>query len=416
MSFVTYITLYRDFKIMPANLLRPEAPKMGKRVFLEKIGFLWKRLSFTWKVTIRNLFRYKKRIIMTLIGITGCTALLLTGFGIQDSISSVMDIQFGNIQVYDAVVMLDETVTEESSEVNTILDENGITEKSYVNMENYTFEVNNKNLDIYVMAFQNASSVDSFVHLKDEGGNSIGLSDNGAVITQKTAELLHVNVGDTISIRNSENTLFVLKVNGITENYVNHYIYMNMNYYNQIMGETEYNSLILNMDGDVEEVGNKLMESGHFSGIQYSSDTMEMFLDVINSLNNIVFLVIGFSTFLAITVLYNLTTINISERTREIATLKVLGFHDKEVSSYVYRETMLLTIVGIIIGFGLGVLLNYFVMTVAETEEILFLKTVLPISYLYTFLIMIVFTVLVQIVTHFILKTINMIDSLKSVE
>ena len=191
---------------------------------------------------------------------------------------------------------------------------------------------------------------------------------------------------------------------------------MNMNYYNQIMGETEYNSLILNMDGDIETVGNKLMESGHFSGIQYSSDTMEMFLDVINSLNNIVFLVIGFSTFLAITVLYNLTTINISERTREIATLKVLGFHDKEVSSYVYRETMLLTIVGIIIGFGLGVLLNYFVMTVAETEEILFLKAVLPISYLYTFLIMIVFTVLVQIVTHFILKTINMIDSLKSVE
>ena len=416
MSFVTYITLYRDFKIMPANLLRPEAPKMGKRVFLEKIGFLWKRLSFTWKVTVRNLFRYKKRIIMTLIGITGCTALLLTGFGIQDSISSVMDIQFGNIQVYDAVVMLDETVTEESSEVNTILDENGITEKSYVNMENYTFEVNNKNLDIYVMAFADASSVDSFVHLKDEDGNPIGLSDNGAVITQKTAELLHVNVGDTISIRNSENTLFVLKVNGITENYVNHYIYMNMNYYNQIMGETEYNSLILNMDGDVEAVGNKLMESGSFSGIQYSSDTMEMFLDVINSLNNIVFLVIGFSTFLAITVLYNLTTINISERTREIATLKVLGFHDKEVSSYVYRETMLLTIVGIIIGFGLGVLLNYFVMTVAETEEILFLKTVLPISYLYTFLIMIVFTVLVQIVTHFILKTINMIDSLKSVE
>ena len=170
------------------------------------------------------------------------------------------------------------------------------------------------------------------------------------------------------------------------------------------------------MDGETEDVGNKLMDSGKFSGIQYSSDTMEMFLDVIESLNHIVFLVIGFSTFLAITVLYNLTTINISERTREIATLKVLGFHDKEVSSYVYRETMLLTIVGIILGFGLGVLLNYFVMAVAETDEILFLKTVDPISYLFTFLIMILFTILVQIVTHFLLKTIHMIDSLKSVE
>ncbi len=416
MSFVTYLTLYRDFKIMPANLLRPEAPKMGKRVFLEKIGFLWKWLSFTWKVTVRNLFRYKKRIIMTLIGITGCTALLLTGFGIQDSISSLMDKQFGSIQVYDAVVMLDEELQEESSEVNTLLANNDITEKGYINMQNYTFEVNKKNLDIYVMAFEDANNIEQFVHLKDLDGNPISITDNGVILTQKTAELLGVDVGDTFSIRNSENSLFVLKVNGITENYVNHYIYMNMNYYNQIMGETSYNALILNMDGEAEDVGNHLMESGLFSGIQYSSDTMEMFEDVINSLNNIVFLVIGFSTFLAITVLYNLTTINISERTREIATLKVLGFHDREVSSYVYRETMLLTIVGILVGFGFGVLLNYFVMTVAETDEILFLKIVDPISYLYAFLIMVIFTVIVQVVTHFILKIINMIDSLKSVE
>ena len=232
MSFVTYLTLYRDFRIMPANLLRPEAPKMGKRVFLEKIGFLWKRLSFTWKVTVRNLFRYKKRIIMTLIGITGCTALLLTGFGIQDSISSLMDKQFGSIQVYDAVVMLDEELQEESSEVNTLLANNGITEKGYINMQNYTFEVNKKNLDVYVMAFEDANNIEQFVHLKDLDGNPLSITDNGVIITEKTAELLGVGVGDTFSIRNSENSLFVLKVNGITENYVNHYIYMNMNYYN----------------------------------------------------------------------------------------------------------------------------------------------------------------------------------------
>ena len=415
MSLVTYITANRNFKYMPANLLRPEAPKMGKKVLLEKIHFLWKRLSFTWKVTVRNLFRYKKRIVMTLIGISGCTALLLTGFGIQDSIGSLMDKQFGEIKAYDAIFFLDEETNEVGEEILASLNE--VNQYGILNMESFTFNANNKNIDLYLMAFQDVNSVDNFIHLKDEQGNPLTIDDYGVILSSKTADMLNVHVGETFGIRNSENELFVLKVSGISENYVNHYAYMSENYYEQIFGEKKYNAVMTTMDDDkISTVGNDLIDSGYFSSVQYITDSMNMFQDIIRSMNDIVLLILGFSTFLAITVLYNLTTINISERTREIATLKVLGFHDKEVSAYVYRETLVLTIFGILIGMGLGVLLNQFVMTVAETDEILFVKDIYGLSYLYTFLIMTLFTVVVQFITYFILKKINMIDSLKSVE
>ena len=415
MSLVTYITANRNFKYMPANLLRPEAPKMGKKVLLEKIHFLWKRLSFTWKVTVRNLFRYKKRIVMTLIGISGCTALLLTGFGIQDSIGSLMDKQFGEIEAYDAIFFLDEETNEVGEEILASLNE--VNQYGILNMESFTFNANNKNIDLYLMAFQDVNSVDNFIHLKDEQGNPLTIDDYGVILSSKTADMLNVHVGETFGIRNSENELFVLKVSGISENYVNHYAYMSENYYEQIFGEKKYNAVMTTMDDDkISTIGNDLIDSGYFSSVQYITDSMNMFQDIIRSMNDIVLLILGFSTFLAITVLYNLTTINISERTREIATLKVLGFHDKEVSAYVYRETLVLTIFGILIGMGLGVLLNQFVMTVAETDEILFVKDIYGLSYLYTFLIMTLFTVVVQFITYFILKKINMIDSLKSVE
>ena len=415
MSLVTYITANRNFKYMPANLLRPEAPKMGKKVFLEKIHFFWKRLSFTWKVTVRNLFRYKKRIVMTLIGISGCTALLLTGFGIRDSIGSLMNKQFGEIEVYDAIFFLNEETKEIQPEVTELLTR--VDNYDFLTMESFTFNANNKNIDIYLMAFQDTASVPNFLHLKSSDGADLTIDDTGVILSSKTADLLHVKVGDTFNIRNSENELFVLKVSGISENYVNHYAYMSDRYYEQIFGEKSYNAVMTTMDeSKISEIGNDFIDSGYFSSVQYITDSMDMFQDIIRSMNDIVLLILGFSTFLAITVLYNLTTINISERTREIATLKVLGFHDREVSAYVYRETLVLTIFGILIGMGLGVLLNQFVMTVAETDEISFVKDIYGLSYLYTFLIMTLFTIFVQFITYFILRKINMIDSLKSVE
>lgn len=411
MSLVTFIAVTAKFKNSPANLLRPASPKSGRKVLLEKINFLWKRISFSWKVTIRNLFRYKKRIIMTLIGISGCTALLLTGFGIKDSISEIVEIQYGEIETYDALAVLDNPVTEESSEINEFLSQNSISNPLYAHMETLTFAANNKNIDVYSLAIA-TNSIDKYFNLKDLDGNNLELNDEGAIITEKIAKILNVNIGDTITLRDNNNEIYVIKISGISKNYINNYVYMNTNYYNLVFGDISYNTIIANIGNK----GDTLMSSDYFSNIQYTEDNMSMLQDIFDSMNNIVFLIIGFSSVLAITVLYNLTTINISERVREIATLKVLGFNDKEISMYVYRETIILTIFGIIIGLLLGIGLNAFVLTVAETDEIIFAKEIHYLSYILAIIIMIIFTIVVQIITNFILKKINMIDSLKSVE
>ena len=411
MSLVTFIAVTAKFKNSPANLLRPASPKSGRKVLLEKINFLWKRISFSWKVTIRNLFRYKKRIIMTLIGISGCTALLLTGFGIKDSISEIVEIQYGKIETYDALAVLDNPVTEKSSEINEFLSQNSISNPLYAYMETLTFAANNKNIDVYSLAFA-TNSIDKYFNLKDLDGNNLELNDEGAIITEKIAKILNVNIGDTITLRDNNNEIYVIKISGISKNYINNYVYMNTNYYNLVFGNISYNTIIANIGNK----GDTLMASDYFSNIQYTEDNMSMLQDIFDSMNNIVFLIIGFSSVLAITVLYNLTTINISERVREIATLKVLGFNDKEISMYVYRETIILTIFGIIIGLLLGIGLNAFVLTVAETDEIIFAKEIHYLSYILAIIIMIIFTIVVQIITNFILKKINMIDSLKSVE
>ena len=417
MISVTLITINKHFKYMPATLLRPEAPKKGKKVLLERVKIIWNRLSFTWKVTIRNLFRYKKRIVMTILGISGCTALLLTGFGIRDSVSSLIDIQYNEIHVYDSMLVLNEDQTTINEDINNLLREEGINNLLYTHMENYTFTADGKKIDAYVLAFEDTSLLNTYIKINDLNKNKLELSDNGVIITEKMAELLDVQAGNTIQIRNSDNELFILKVDGICENYVNSYIYMNANYYNKIFGNISYNTIITDV-GDInyDELSEKLIDSGYFSNIQYTKDNIVVLEDIINGMNNIVYLIIVSSSLLAIVVLYNLTTININERTREIATLKVLGFHDKEVSTYVYRETIILTIIGIGLGLFLGVTLNLFVLTIAETEEFLFIKDIHLISYIITFIIMIVFTIIVEIMTYFILKKIDMIDSLKSVE
>ena len=349
MIFVTLITVLKNFKYVPATLLRPEPPKNGKKVLLEKVTFIWKRLSFTWKVTIRNMFRYKKRIIMTLLGISGCTALLLTGFAVNDSVSSLVSLQYETIHLYDSMLILDEEVSKHNDDIDQILNEKNITDLLYTYMESFVFEYDNKRVDTYLLAFEN-NNIDKYFKLKDLDGNILTLSDNGVIITQKMAESLNIKVGEDIEIRNSENELFILRVNGICENYVNSYIYMNSTYYNEIFGETIYNTIITNVNNDYDQIALELMNTSYFMNIQYTKDSLDVFTDIIDGMNNIIYLIIAASSLLALIVLYNLTTININERKREIATLKVLGFKDKEVSTYVYRETLVLTSFGIIIG------------------------------------------------------------------
>ncbi len=417
MISVTLITINKNFKYMPATLLRPEAPKNGKKVLLERVKIVWNRLSFTWKVTIRNLFRYKKRIIMTILGISGCTALLLTGFGIRDSVSSLIDIQYNKIHIYDSMLILKDEQSTTNEDINNLLESKGISNLLYTHMENYTFSADDKKIDTYVLAFKDTSLLDTYIKINDLDGKKLELSDNGVIITEKMAELLNAKVGNTIQIRNSDNELFILKVEGICENYVNSYIYMNANYYTKAFGDITYNTIITNVgDNDYDKLSEELINSNYFSSIQYTKDNIIILEDIIDGMNNIVYLIIVSSSLLAIIVLYNLTTININERTREIATLKVLGFHDNEVSTYVYRETIILTIIGIGLGLFLGVTLNLFVLTIAETEELLFIKDIHLLSYIITFIIMIVFTIVVEIMTYFILKKIDMIESLKSVE
>ncbi len=416
MSIVVFITLIKDFRLAPATILRPASPKNGKKILLEYIKPFWKRLSFSWKITLRNLFRYKKRIFMTVLGIAGCTALLLTGFGIKDSLSDLLDIQYGEIQHYDATLVLNDDVNKD--DVTKSLSNNNLTNYITTNISSFTFKANNKNLDFTLIAFMSNDKINDYVTLKSLDGSTLNLSDDGVIITEKMAELLDAEVGKNISIRNSDNELFIVKVSGITENYISNFMYMNSTYYEEIFDDTEYNSYLVNLDDSInkEKLSNNLLDTGYFGAIQYTEDNMDMFNDIIAGMNNIVYLIIAFSSFLAITVLYNLTIININERKREIATLKVLGFRDREVSSYVYRETIILTIVGIIVGIFLGFSLNTFILMIAETDEILFIKIIKPLSYVLSFIIIIVFSIIVQVITYFILKRIDMIDSLKSVE
>lgn len=353
---------------------------------------------------------------MTVLGISGCTALLLTGFGIKDSLSDLLDIQFNDITHYDATLVLNDDVN--LDDVNKSLTDNNLTNYINTNISSFTFKADNKNLDFTLIAFMNDEKINDYVTLKSVDGKDLNLSDDGVIITEKMASLLDAEVGKNISIRNSDNELFVVKVSGICQNYISNYLYMNSTYYEEIFGDNNYNSFLVNLDDstDTEKLSNNLLDTDYFGAIQYTEDNMDMFNDIIAGMNNIVYLIIAFSSFLAITVLYNLTIININERKREIATLKVLGFRDREVSSYVYRETIILTIVGIIVGIFLGFSLNTFVLMIAETDEILFIKIIKPLSYVIAFIIIIIFSIIVQVITYFILKRIDMIDSLKSVE
>ena len=353
---------------------------------------------------------------MTVLGIAGCTALLLTGFGIKDSLSDLLDIQYGKITHYDATIVLNDEVNK--ADVTNSLNDNDITNYINTNISSFTFKANNKNLDFTLITFMEDDNVSDYVTLKSTDGSNLTLNDDGVIVTEKMAQLLDAKVGGNISIRNSDNELFIVKVSGICENYISNFMYMNSTYYKEIFNDDNYNSYLVNLSETTnkEKLSNNLLDTGYFGAIQYTEDNMKMFNDIIAGMNNIVYLIILFSSFLAITVLYNLTIININERKREIATLKVLGFRDREVSSYVYRETIIMTIVGIIVGIFLGFSLNAFILMIAETDEILFIKTIKPLSYVLSFIIIIVFSIIVQVITYFILKKVDMIDSLKSVE
>ncbi len=412
MLIVTIIACRKELKEVPAMLLRPKPPKTGKKIFIEKFTIIWTKLNFLTKTTIRNLFRYKKRIIMTVLGVAGCTALLLAGLGINDSINSISKIQYKDIIKYKTMFILKEEIKEETNTLKEFLNKNNTKNYMLLNQSAYTFSFNNKTEDVYVIVPKDKNKIKEFINLKSSKNKKEVQLNNGAVITKQLADILNLNVGDSFPIRNSNNELFYIYIKDIVTNYVSHYIYMSDTYYKEIFGELKFNSIITN-----NSLKNNLnLKDYNILTVNYTKDIIKTFDSFVKGINQIIIMIIIFASFLAFVVLYNLTIINVSERKREIATFKVLGFYNKEISLFVYRETLILTIVGIIGGLFLGVYLHQYIMWTAQTDNIMFLKKINKLSYLLSALITLIFSFIVQLIINKTLKKIDMIDSLKSIE
>ncbi len=423
LSVMLLITIYTALSVLketPASLLRPKAPAKGKKVLIENINFIWKRLNFSFKVTTRNIFRYKKRIFMTIIGIAGCTALTLTGFGLKNSIEGIVGKQFNEITKYDALIVLNDKYQELSNDIKDLFNDNYLKNYSLIYQESFSYKMKDKNNDLFVVVPENEEDLYKSLDMRNrKTKEKVRIDNSGVVITEKLANNLKIGKNDYIEIYNTNKEKFKFKVSNIMENYAYNYIYLNKDYYKQVFKkDVNYNMVLTQVDSNVksDQISTNLLNSGKVINITFIKDMLKRFKDMVTSINRIVFVILLCSSLLAFIVLYNLTTINITERTREIATLKVLGFKDIEVSLYVYRETMILTVIGALFGLILGIFLHRFVMISAEMEFIMFQRNINSVSYIYAFLITLIFSVIISIFTHFKLKKIDMIEALKSVE
>lgn len=420
----TIYAVVRELRHTPAILMRPKAPKIGKRVLLEKVPFIWKRLSFSRKVTVRNIFRYKKRFLMTIIGIMGCTALILTGFGLRDSISRIMPDQYEHVFNYDIQISLKDGLEENQiGELKNKLEQKDeITNVVETYMTTETAISNGLEEDVQIIVPEDKNSLDGIINIVDlDTKEKVILNDNEICLTDKAAELLGVKVGDTITLQDSDGNEKEVTISNIVENYVYHYVYMSKDLYESLYGKDYESNVLLIEDSDLTEeqednLAKDLMNYNEISSVSLISSAIKTMDETMQSLNYVVLVLIVSAGLLAFVVLYNLSNVNISERIRELATIKVLGFYDREVYDYVTRETILLTLIGIVLGLVAGFFLNYYIIGTCEINMLRFNKTIEPLSYVYSALITIAFTLIVNFVTYFALKKINMIESLKSVE
>ena len=421
----------KELKDVPAVLMRPKPPKAGKRVFLERITFIWSKLSFTGKVTVRNLFRNKKRFAVTVIGIAGCTALLLACGGLRDAVSNVIDNQYGEgsgVAQYDLQVVLEDGQTSfaDSKVVAEIsaLDNIDSSMLGWLKVCKGYSDKNNKELEVDVLVPESAASFKKFVNLAIDG-EDVPFTDEGAVISRKLATKTNTKIGDLFTVSWTEGARTVehkVKVTGIVDNYAFHYVYMTPAYFRSVTGSTlEYNNLFCQIPADIEQ-GAKLQlekeinEIDGVNGSVYTTVVIENFNNIINTLNLVIILFMVAAMALAIVVLYNLNNINVNERIRELATLKVLGFYNGEVSAYIYRENVILTLIGICVGLVLGIPLNYAIVGIIDIDTITFKTDLEPFSFVFAVITTILFAVVVNFIMHFKLKKISMVESLKSVE
>lgn len=421
----TLFATLQELRATPAVLIQPRAPKPGKRIFMERISFLWNRLTFLHKVTARNIFRYKRRFFMTVIGISGCTALLLTGFGLKDSINDILDIQFDEIFIYDGQIMMNAEKESYEKDADKILKENEYIE-SYLQVFSESGKAvsakSGREYEVNLYIPENTDLLENFINLHDrKSKDKIELTNNGAVITEKLSNLLNVGVGDTIQYKDTNNIAYDINIAGIAENYITHYIFITPEYFRNIAAKNpEFNSAVFNITKSVQvdedTLVEELMSEDVVLGVALTSSIADKVKDTMESLDFVVMILIMSAGVLAFVVLYNLTNINITERVREIATIKVLGFRDREVSAYVYRENIVLTIIGTLLGLILGFWLHRYVIQTMEIDSMMFGQYAHLKSYLLSIILTLVFSVFVNFFVHYKLKSVNMVEALKSVE
>lgn len=407
----------------PAVLMRPPAPKEGKRVLLEHIPLLWEHMSFIWKSTVRNLFRYKKRFFMTVFGIGGCMALMLVGYGLRDSISDIGELQFKTLQLYDAMVIVDGDASEQEKEelVETVSNDTRVENSMEALMQKMSVSKGKKSWAVYLMVPENMSKASDFLVFRDRKTHEARVfSDEGAILTEKIASLLEVEAGDTILLEDEDNVAVEVPVAAITENYLSHYVYVTPNLYEKLFHKTaEYNQVMFRIkeDGDSAAViGETFLKYEAALSISYANSLMSQVNDMLSALDAVILVLIVSAGMLAFVVLYNLSNININERRRELATIKVLGFYNGEVDAYVYRENILITVIGIAAGVLLGKILHYFVIITVEVDATMFGRNINLPSFVMAGAFTALFSLIVNIVMHFKLKKIDMVESLKSVE
>lgn len=411
----TLYSIYSELIEMPSQLMRPKAAKAGKKIFLERISFIWKRLSFLQKVTARNIFRYKKRFFMTIIGIAGCSALLVAGFGINDSISDIVNQQYNVIYHYDATVSA--KTSEITSQIKSLKGVKDVYEEDHLAV---TTKIENKDISTTVHIISNNKKFKDFCTLFN-GNKEFDLDDSSVLISQKMATKLNKKAGDTIKIKDANNKVIKAKIKGVFTNYVGHHIYASESLYKSwnTSAKTTHIYLIKSKKTTKKferNLGNKIMNIDGVQSVTFYSSLQKNFKDMIKSISYIVVVLVISAACLAFVVLYNLSNVNISERKREIATIKVLGFTRKEVDAYINRETILLTILGSLIGLGIGIGLHHLIMNLAEMDDIMFGRTINSISYVISFVMTIGFNAIINLCMHKKLNNIQMVESLKAVE
>ena len=419
------VQLWSTFKTLPAELLLPKPPKNGSRILLERITPLWNKMSFNYKVTARNLFRYKTRMLMTIFGVAGCTALLVMGFGIRDSLKGISDNQYTNIIRYNMVaVEKDNLTSKQQDKFNKELDSNKVKRHKAIYYEQLTKKAGSDNTEqkISMIVPKSTANFNQYIKLHQRSNNqNLQLSNKGVIISEKLADLVKAKVGSDIRLKDADNHYQTFHVAGITEMYMGHFVIMNQHEYHQIFDKKYHtNAQLITLrdasDNNIQNYSDALMSTNAVKGINLNMDNEKTINNIVNSLNTVIAILIGIATILAIVVIYTLTNTNVEERIRELSTLKVLGFYDNETTLYIYRETIILSILGILIGYLIGNWLHEFVIVSLPPTNAMFDPNMYWTNYCISVAIPIMITALLAIVVYRRIKTVNMLDALKSVD